>query len=83
MFNLSHVECKLRCLFTSSGDGKKAAAYKTAEVRRGYRLGTIQQLGVQTGHLKLYHQSEESKYQELTRDSNIKWRTPQTEHKSL
>lgn len=73
MFNLSHVECKLRCVFISSGDGKKAAAYKTAEVRRE----------VQTGHLKLYHQSEESKYQEVTRDSNIKWRTPQTEHKYL
>lgn len=34
MFNLSHVECKLRCLFISSGDSKKAAAYQTAEVRR-------------------------------------------------
>lgn len=74
---MSHTECKSRCLLTSSGDSKKAAAYKTAEVGERYRLGIIQQLWVQTGYLKLYHQSKESKHQELTRDSNIKWRNPQ------
>lgn len=74
---MSHTECKLRCLLASSEDSKKAAAYKTAEVGERYRLGITQQLWVQTGYLKLYHQSKESKYQELTMDSNINWRTPQ------